>query len=648
MSLRQLLFGRRLSDSEAASERLGVAAGIPVLGLDALASAAYGPEAALTVLLVLGTGGIAYVGPIIATISALLLVVQFSYRQTIGAYPDGGGSYTVSKENLGRTPALFAAAALFVDYVLNVAVAIAAGVGALTSAVPVLLPHTLLLCIALLLLLTFTNLRGLRTTGLAFMAPTYLFVASLSVVIGVGAWKALAAGGHPAPVVAPPALPAASAGVGAWLIVRAFSAGCTALTGVEAVSNAVPVFEEPRRRRAQRTLAVIIGVLVLLLLGIAALSHVYGIGATEPGREGYQSVLSQMVGAVAGRGVAYGITMAAVVSVLCLSANTSFADFPRMCRLLALDRHLPEAFAHSGRRLVYSAGIVLLASLAGALLVAFRGITDRLIPLFAIGAFLAFTASQAGMVVHWARRSHEPHARASLAVNLTGAVLTGATLVIILVSKFVEGAWVSALCIPALVLVFRATRSRYDAAARAVATDAPLDVEGIEPPLVVVPIRHLHQVARKALRLACAISADVYAVGVHATDQECEDASRRWESAVAGPARRAMGSAPRLVQLRTEYRDVVDPLLKFVRKLAADHPGRFVAVIIPDLVEARWYHYLLFSHTATLLRMMLRFRGGPQVVVVDAPWYLRKRRRARRWRARRGGALSPATRTAEP
>lgn len=645
MSLRQALFGRRLSDAEAASERLGVAAGIPVLGLDALASAAYGPEAALTVLLVLGAGGIGYLGPIVATISALLLVVQFSYRQTIGAYPDGGGSYTVSKENLGRTPGLFAAAALFVDYVLNVAVAIAAGVGALTSAVPALLPHTLLLGIALLIVLTFTNLRGLRTTGLVFMAPTYLFVGALLLVIGVGAWKALAAGGHPSSVIAPPALPPASAGLSAWLIVRAFSAGCTALTGVEAVSNAVPVFEAPTRVRAKRTLTVIVGTLVVLLLGIAALSRVYGFGATEPGREGYQSVLSQMVGAVVGRGVAYGVTMAAVVAVLCLSANTSFADFPRICRLLALDRYLPEAFSHSGRRLVYSSGIVLLAGCAGALLVAFRGITDRLIPLFAIGAFLAFTMSQAGMVVHWRRRRDAPRAGASLTINAIGAALTGLTLVIILASKFTEGAWITALCIPGLVLVFHATRARYDAAARALATDEPLDAEGIEPPLVVVPIRHLHKVARKALRLACAMSPEVYAVEVHATDHDSEVAWQRWESAVAAPARRAKRSAPRLVQLRSEYREVVDPLLKFVRKLAADHPDRFVAVIVPDLVEARWYHYLLFSHTATMLRLMLRFRGGPQVVVVDAPWYLRDRRGDRRKRSKPG--IPVARRTAE-
>lgn len=646
MSLRELLFGKPLSDAEAGSERLGVASGIPVLGLDALASAAYGPEAALTVLLPLGAAGIGWVGPIVATIAVLLIVVQVSYRQTIGAYPDGGGSYTVSKENLGHVPGLCAAAALCVDYVLNVAVAIAAGVGALTSAIPALHPHTLLLCLALLALLTLTNLRGVRTTGVVFMVPTYLFAGSLLAVIAWGLWKAIAAGGHPAPVVAPAALPAATAAATAWLAVRAFSSGCTALTGIEAVSNAVPVFSEPRRVRAKRTLTAIAVLLVLLLAGIAALSHVFGIGATEPDQPGYQSMLSQMVAAVAGRGVAYGITMSAVVAVLCLSANTSFAGFPRLCRLLALDSHLPEAFAHSGRRLVYGAGIVLLATLAGALLLAFHGVTDRLIPLFAVGAFLAFTLSQSGMVVHWRRRLHEPGARVSLLVNLAGAVLTGATLLVILVSKFTEGAWLSALCVAALVTLFLRTRARYDLAVGAVATHEPLDLEEIAPPLVVVPIRHLHNVTRKALRLGCAMSPEVYAVEVHASDQSCEDASRRWEAAVAAPARRAGTAVPRLVQLRTEYRDVTDPLLRFVRKLASDHPDRFVAVIIPDLVEARWYHYLLFSHTATALRMMFRFRGGPQVVVVDAPWHLRERRHGGGARAR-AGVVPLAERTAE-
>ncbi|WP_242346791.1 APC family permease [Anaeromyxobacter terrae] len=647
MRLAELLLGKRIADRDADTERLGVASGVPVLGLDALASAAYGPEAALTVLLALGAAGIRFAGPVTLVIVALLAVVQTSYRQTIGAYPDGGGSYTVSKENLGKGLGLVAAAALFVDYALNVAVAISAGVGALVSAVPRLLPLTLPLCLALLALLTLANLRGLRTTGVLFMIPTAAFVACLGGVILLGLVRAALAGGHPAPVVPPTPLHAATAAVSAWIVVRAFAAGCTAMTGVEAVSNAVPVFRAPAQARAKRTLATVVGILVVLLLGIAALTHAYGIGATEPGAPGYQSVLSQLVAAVGGRGPLYAVAMAAVIAVLCLSANTSFADFPRLCRALALDRHLPEAFAHAGRRLVYSTGVVLLAALAGVLLLAFRGITDRLVPLFAVGAFTAFTLSQAGMVVHW-RRHPGPSSRRSLALNAAGAALTGATLLVILASKFAEGAWITVLCIPALVVLFRRMRARYDAVLSAIRTDAPLDLEDAVPPVVVVPVRHLDQVTRKALRFALTISPDVHAIQVLAAEREVENLANVWDRQVAEPARRRGLHPPQLVRLRTQYREVVDPLLAYVRRLAAQDRSRFVAVLVPELVETRWYHALFFSHTATALKRMLLSRGGPQVVVIDAPWHLAGHRRVSpRRRAQAEARVPLAVRTAE-
>ena len=293
---------------------------------------------------------------------ALLLVVYVSYRQTIGAYPNGGGSYTVAKDNLGTYAALLAGAALALDYVLNVAVGISAGVGALVSAVPALLPHTLLLCLVILAVLTLVNLRGTRESGITFLLPTYLFVGTLGIVVILGATRVALAGGHPTPVTSPPALPVPCATVSLWLLMRAFASGCTAMTGVEAVSNGVPVFRQPTIRNAERTLTMIIALLIGLLAGIALLARVYGIGATEPGQDGYESVLSQLTGAVAGRGVFYYVTMAAVVAVLALSANTSFADFPRLCRVLALDRFLPDTFALRGRRLVFSYGVVVLAA----------------------------------------------------------------------------------------------------------------------------------------------------------------------------------------------------------------------------------------------------------------------------------------------
>jgi amino acid transporter len=646
MRLRELLLGKPIPDSQAESEQLGPAAAVPILGLDALSSAAYGPEAALTILLPLGAAGVGFIGPITAVVIALLAVVQASYRQTIGAYPDGGGSYTVAKENLGVLPSLLAAAALSLDYVLNVAVAISAGVGALVSGLPALHPFTLPLCLGLLAFLTLANLRGLRTTGALFMAPTYLFVLCLLAAIAVGAWRALAAGGHPAPAVALP-VPRATELASAWIVVRAFASGCTAMTGVEAVSNAVPIFREPRQRNAKRTLGLIILVLAVLLAGIAFLCQAYRIAATPQEQAGYQSVLSQLLGAVFGRGALYGVSIASVVLVLCLSANTSFAGFPRLCRMLALDRHLPEAFAHAGRRLVYSTGVVFLATLAAALLVVFRGRTDRLVPLFAVGAFAAFTLSQAAMVRHWLARRGEPGAHRSLVVNGVGAAATGATLAVILVSKFVEGAWITVLFVPAVVFLFRRTRAAYAEAERACEQVAALDPSGLRRPVVVVPMRRLDAVTVKALRFALDVSRDVHAVQVIAEGHPVEDLRRAWEERVDAPARAAGLRPPELAIVRSRYRQVLDPLLAYVHRLAASDPGRFVAVVVPELVEPRWYHYLLFSHTATALKMMLLFRGGPQVVVVNAPWYLRTHRRRGRWWRRLRGAVPLAARTAE-
>jgi amino acid transporter len=420
MPLADLIFGRPLATSEEEQQRVGVLAGIPMLGLDALGSAAYGPEAALTLLIPLGLAGTGYIGPITGLIVALLAVVYFSYRQTISAYPHGGGSYTVAKENLGTPAGLLAAAALMLDYVLVVAVGISAGVGALVSAAPALQPYTLWLCLAILALITIVNLRGVRESGLAFMAPTYLFVISLLAVLGLGVIKALAAGGRPTPVAAPPPMPSAAAAASVWVLMRAFASGCTAMTGVEAVSNGVGAFREPSVVYARRTLTAIIALLAVMLVGIAYLCHAYGIGATEPGQAGYQSVLSLLVAAVVGRGVFYYITIGSVLAVLALSANTGFADFPRLCRVIAQDGFLPNAFAHRGRRLVYSHGILVLAFLSGVLLVDFRGITDSLIPLFAVGAFLAFTLSQAGMVAHW-RKVGGPGSGRSMAINAAGA-----------------------------------------------------------------------------------------------------------------------------------------------------------------------------------------------------------------------------------
>src|ERR1017187_2302498 len=404
MAILNFLFGSPLATSEERAERIGATEGIPIFGLDALSSSAYGPEAALTLLIPLGAAGGAYILPISFSIIILLAIVFFSYRQTIETYPGGGGSYTVARANLGVFPGLLAAAALMIDYILVVAVGISAGVGALVSAAPSLQPHTLLLCLAILAAVTMVNLRGVRETGVIFLVPTYLFVVgSLLIAIAIGLYKTLGSGGHPAPVLRLPPAPPAVAAVSMWLLLKAFASGCTAMTGVEAVSNGVKAFREPTAENARRTLGVIIALLILMLAGIAYLVRVYGIAATDPGAPGYQSVLSMLVAAVAGKGLFYYVTIGSILLVLALSANTAFADFPRLCKIIAHDGFLPRSFGSRGRRLVYSQGVYVLAALAAVLLILFGGVTDRLIPLFAVGAFLAFTLSQTGMVFHWKR-----------------------------------------------------------------------------------------------------------------------------------------------------------------------------------------------------------------------------------------------------
>ena len=621
MSVLDWLLGAPLRTRDEAHHCIGPAAGIPILGLDALSSAAYGPEAALTLLLPLGAAGLAYVGPIIAIIVAILLIVYASYRQTIAAYPNGGGSYTVAKENLGPRIGLVAGAALAVDYILNVAVGISAGVGALVSAFPSLLPHTLAICLGTLALLTIVNLRGLKESGAIFMVPTYAFVATLAIVILVGVGRAIASGGAPTPVEAAPALPAPVEAAGVWILLKAFASGCTAMTGVEAVSNAVPVFRAPAVPYAQRTLTAIIAILIALLAGIAYLSHAYGIGATAPGAPGYQSLLSMLTAAVVGRGAFYYLTMASIVLVLALSANTSFAGFPRLCSMLAEDRYLPDGFAERGRRLVFSNGILLLAVMAGGLLVAFDGVTDRLIPLFAIGAFLAFTLSQAGMVIFW-RRHGGRGARRSMLVNGAGAIATGVTLVVVTVSKFGEGAWVTAAVVPLLVMFFLGVNRHYREVGQQIATIEPLEMPELQRPIVVLAAGSWNKMTQQGLKFALRLSDEIYVVQVKTETSSIEDLSDNWTLLIANPARAARIAQPKLVILTSEYRQFFTPFVDFVHKLEEEHRDREIAVVIPDLIMSHWYEGFLHNNRGSVLRMLIRSRCSDRVVVVATPFHL--------------------------
>jgi amino acid transporter len=621
MNILDLLVGKPLATTDERAEQIGPIRGIPIFGLDALSSAAYGPEAALTLLIPLGLLGLRYIIPVSAAIIALLIIVYFSYRQTIAAYPGGGGSYTVARFNLGARPSLLAAAALLTDYILTAAVGISAGVGALISAVPSLQPHTLSMCLGILIIVTLVNLRGVREAGLAFMVPTYLFVGTLLIVIGRGLILTLVSGGHPAPLAPLPAPPPVTEMVTYWLLLKVFSSGCTALTGVEAVSNGVKAFREPAVKNAQRTLTIIIFLLAVLLAGISFLVKAYGIVATAPGQPGYQSILSMLTSAVFGKGIFYYVTIGSILLVLSLSANTAFADFPRLCRAIAQNNYLPHAFRYRGRRLVYTYGIVTLALLTAVLLTVFRGVTDKLIPLYAVGAFLAFTLSQAGMVVHWYKK-RGPHWRKSAFVNGLGAFVTGITVCVVLVAKFVEGAWITLLFIPLLVVFFGRVRRHYHyVRVRTLCKDPVQPANQEDPPIAVVPIDRWSRITKQGLEFASRISSEIIAVHVE-PEEHSELLKAAWERYVEGSFRETGRPAPQLLTLPSPYRFIILPIVQYILQLSEKHPQRRIVVIIPELVEGAWYEYFLHNQRGRLLEWMLQVRGNERIFTVSAPYYL--------------------------
>jgi len=620
LSFHSLLLGKPLATSEERAEQIGPLAALPVFGLDALSSAAYGPEAALTLLIPLGLAGIAHIVPISFAIIGLLAIVFFSYRQTIDAYPHGGGSYTVATENLGEMPGLLAAAALMIDYILNAAVGISAGIGALISAFPKLQPHTLALCLITLAILTIINMRGAKDTGAAFLVPTYLFIGSLLLVITVGAIRTLLAHGHPTPIIEPPHLPAAVSMLSLWLLLKVFASGCTAMTGVEAVSNGVNAFREPTQPNAKRTLTIIIVLLMVFLGGIALLCRAYNIGATDPTGAGYQSILSQLISAVMGRGWFYYIAIASILSVLALSANTSFADFPRLTRAIAERDHLPHVFKVRGRRLLFSHGIYALVGFTAVLLIIFGGVTDRLIPLFAVGAFLAFTLSQAGMVVHW-YRVRGPRWKLRAFVNAVGALATGITLFVVLIAKFLDGAWITAILVPALILVMAAVKRHYDGVAAEIAIAIPLPMDNLEQPLVIVPMDRWTRITEKGLRFAMKISDHVQAV--HVDSEENNDLFLNlWQTHVVTPCTVTCRPIPELVTIESPYRFVISPLVDYILKVEQQHPERQIAVLIPELVVRHAWQNFLHNQRSQLLKLLLLLRGNRRIVVINIPWYL--------------------------
>ena len=623
MSLADTLFGRPLATSEERAEHIGVAAGIPIFGLDALTSAAYGPETALSLLIPLGLMGVHYIVPIITAIILLLCIVFFSYRQTIAAYPGGGGSYTVATENLGTGAGLLAAAALMIDYILTAAVGVSAGIEAVVSDQQWLLPHTLTLCLIVLALLAIVNMRGVKDTGAAFIIPTFLFVSTLIVTVAIGMLHVFKSGGHPvAAAEMPHALPATVGFLSLWLLMKAFSNGCAAMTGVEAVSNGVMAFRDPRAKNAQRTLTVIIGILIVLLFGISWLAKKYGIMAMDQGLPGYQSLLSLIVMAVFGRGWFFHFTMWSVFLALCLSANTAFADFPRLTRAIALNDFLPHVFVLRGRRLLFSYGIYALTAMTAVLLIAFKGRVDQLISLYAIGAFLAFTLSQAGMVIHWkkqgkAHRGHHWH----MFVNGTGAVATGVTTIIVLVAKFTSGAWITALLVPTIIILMVVIKKHYRRVNGEVVEMAPLNLTNMRQPLVVIPMARWDRMTEKALRYGLLLSKEIKVVNVIGADGE-QTLDPVWEANVLKPIRDQGLHEPELVTLHSNIRLVINPLMDYILELEQQNPDRKITVLLPELVVRHWWEYFLHNQRVQMLKLLLLLKGKQRIIVVNIPWYL--------------------------
>ena len=577
------------AESGGRSEEITSLEGIPALSLDAISSVAYGPQAMLVVLATAGTGALAKIEPITAVIVALLVILVFSYRQVIAAYPDGGGCYAVSKANLGRRPSLLAGAALIVDYVLTVAVSIAAGVAALVSAFPSLQPESLALALAILAVLTALNLRGLATSARALLVPTAVFIVGVYLVIVMGLLRhhpASGSGVHSA--VVPPAI----AAVGVLLILKAFAAGCSALTGVEAIANDVPVFRQPRARRAMRTEVLLGFLLGTMLLGLSILTVRFHIAPTAS-----QTVLSQLTGASVGRGVLYYVIDLSTTAILAIAANTSFGGLPVLASLLARDNLLPHVFGLRGDRPVYRYGVVVLAALAAALLVAVDADTNALIPLFAIGVFTGFTLSQAGLVRHWAHeRPRGWRARASL--NGLGAAMTAVATVIFVVTKFSSGAWVVIIAVPALITLFaRVARYYRDVAVELGIGETP-QVPRPEPSLVVVPVAAVSKMTSAALSRAVSLGDQVAAVSVQFDDeaaQSLQDDWDRWQPGV------------RLTILRSASRSVTKPMLAYLRSPQL-RARSSVLVLIPEVEPRKWRHQLLQNQRGIILANVLRRR----------------------------------------
>src|SRR5436190_2799091 len=601
---KRFVVGKPIPSHLAHHERLSRITGLAVLSSDALSSVAYATEEILRVLILVGAGALAYASPIAIVIAAILAIVVFSYRQTIYAYPSGGGAYLVSKDNLGETPALIAAASLLIDYVLTVAVSIAAGVAAITSAFPAWHVNRVEMTLGFVLILTIGNLRGVRESGQMFAVPTYFFILSALVLITVGGWRAMTGGIHP--VVTAEPVPSPMEPLTLFLLLTAFANGCTAMTGVEAVSNGVPAFKPPESKNAAATMLMMAMLSITMFLGITLLAQAYHVLPSEQ-----ETVISQLARGVFGdRGVPYYAIQAATMLILVLAANTAYADFPRLASILARDRYVPRQFMNQGDRLAFSNGIVGLSIFAAILLVVFRGDTHALIPLYMIGVFVSFTLSQAGMVVHW-WRLRGPGWKSSAAINGIGALVTGIVLLIVAATKAHEGAWIIMLLIPLNVIFFRTTRRHYDGVA-AQLTLRGWNSRGPRRNTVLVPVSGIQRAVAEALDYAKSLSPDVRAVYVNIDPNATEQLKGQWPQ---------WGEGVPLVVLESPYRSLMEPLLEYVEQVHEEHTDDYVTIVLPEFVPAEWWHHLFHNQRALLIKGALLFKEN--TVVTSVPFHLR-------------------------
>lgn len=601
-TLRRLLLGDPLPTDRMQVEKVGIPVGMAVLASDALSSVAYATEEILLALVLAGTAGLAYTLPVGIAIAALIVIVATSYRQVIIEYPDGGGAYRVSQENLGRLPSLVAGAAMLTDYVLTVAVSVTAGVAAVISAFPALEQYRVLLAIGVIIVVALINLRGVRESGLVFALPCYGFIFSVGIMLLAGLFRVVAGDGFPPPLaegsieVLKPLT---------WfLVLRAFASGCAALTGIESVANGVRVFKEPAHVRGARVLGILAVLLTVLFVGITWLAHGYRIIPSHT-----ETVVSQIAEAVFGRSWFYYVVQTATFVILFLAANTSFAGFPRLASLLARDSYVPRQLANLGDRLVFSNGIVLLAATAIALVIIFRGQTHALIPLYAVGVFLAFTLSQAGLVARrWRRRPQGW--KTGIVINAVGAMTTFLVLSVLLLVKFTAGAWMVVLLLPLLVFQFLSIEKHYRGVARLLRVDS-VEKLPVHPTTVLVPVAGLHRGVLRALRFAAGLGCPARALHV-ATDQgEAEKLQRQWQKLHI--------SIP-LVMLESPYRSLAGPLVEYVDGVIAQDPEAFVAVVIPEFMPSHWRHAFLHNQSALVLEFALRSR--PNVVLISIRYLL--------------------------